>query len=122
MTDGSENDEVWDRAVRANFATDRETNPILSNPNTLTYYSTGPLVGPAKEEKIGKRLFNDTVKAEQRAKFLQSLVVAEVGTNRVESNQLRARGELKRDSGVLLGTLLLKWRERLLMPDAKPRK
>ena len=30
---------------------------------------------------------------------MRSLVAVEVGTNRVESNQIRSRGELKRDSG-----------------------
>ena len=36
VTAGIENDEVWDRAVRANFVTDREINPKISTPNNIT--------------------------------------------------------------------------------------
>ena len=37
VTDDSENDQVWDKAVQANFATDREVNPKISIPNNITY-------------------------------------------------------------------------------------
>ena len=99
---GDENDDNVSEAANANFDHDRELDPIESNPNLINNCTTGPQVGPAKEEKIGRRLFLSTVRAEQREKFLRSLVVAEVGTNRVESNQLRAREELNRDSGRLV--------------------
>ena len=86
----NENEEM-DEAANANFANDRERVPNVSNPNYLINCSTGPLSGPAMEEKIGRRLFLDTVKAEQRERFLRSLVAVEVGTNRVEANQIRSR-------------------------------
>ena len=75
---------------KSNFVDDGKS-PKISNPKPLRSITTGPQRGPAMEEKIGRGLFLDTVKAEQREKFLRSLVIAEVGTNRVESNQIRAR-------------------------------
>ena len=71
-----ENDEMH---VDANFVNDREYEPNESNPNQNTNYLTGPLVGLAVEEKIGRRLFQDTVKAEQRVKFLQHGSIPERG-------------------------------------------
>ena len=98
-TSDFENDDKATGEAYSNFVDDGELIPNISNPNLTTSNSTGPLYGPAKEEKIGKKLFLDTVRAEQREKLLKSLVNVGVGTNRMETNQLRSRGEMKWDYG-----------------------
>ena len=44
--------------------------PKRSYPKSKSSITTGPQRGPAQEEKIGRRFFLDTVKAEQREKFI----------------------------------------------------
>ena len=85
-SDGTENDEL-SGIVTTNFVDDG-TESKTSIPNFNTSISTGPQRGLTKEEKIGRKLYLDCVKAEQRGKLLQSLVDIKVGTNRVESNQV----------------------------------
>ena len=53
----------------------------------------------AKEERVGRELYDSTVKADQRQRFLGSLCRNGVGTNRVEKKQIRSRNELTRDTG-----------------------
>ena len=88
-----------------------------STPNQILSIMTGPQVGLAKEEKVGRKLYLDTVKAEQREKFLRSLLRAEVGTNRMESNQAKSRGELRRDSGRRVGDIITEMEQKTT--DAK---
>ena len=71
--------------TESNFVDDGKS-PTILHPKYSNSITTGPQCGPATEEKIGRKLFLDTVKAEQREKFIRSLVEVEVGTNRVESN------------------------------------
>ena len=87
-----------ERDSKSNFVDDGRS-PSNSNPNSSRSTTTGSQREPALEEKIGRRFFMETVKAEQREGFLRSLVAEEVGTNRVESNQIRSRGEFSRDKG-----------------------
>ena len=93
----SEKEEV--KEIDSPDLVDDRAEPIISNPKPIHSTTTGSMIELAKEEKIGRRLYSNAVKTEQREKFLKSLVELEVGTNRVESNQLRSRGELKWDSG-----------------------
>ena len=58
-----ENDDSGTVEINSNFADDREKYPYISDPKLLNSISTGPVTGPAKEEKIGRKLFLDTVKA-----------------------------------------------------------
>ena len=51
------------------------------------------------EERIGHKLWTKVVKSEQQAKYLRSLIKFKVGTNRIETNQVKSRMELRRDSG-----------------------
>ena len=88
------------------FVNDWEDSHKSTPNDQITSIMTGPQVGLAKEEKVGRKLYLDTVKAEQREKFLRSLLRAEVGTNRMESNQAKSRGELKRDSGRMVGDIV----------------
>ena len=88
-----ENDENEESDVQ-DLVDDRAV-PIISIPFQIHSTTTGSLGELAKEEKIGRRMYFEAVKTEQREKLLKNLLELEVGTNRVESNQLKSRGELE---------------------------
>ena len=67
-----ENDENAGTAI-TDFVNDWEVSQ-KSTPNTENSITTGPNYGLAKEEKVGRKLYLNTVKAEQREKFLRSLL------------------------------------------------
>ena len=87
-----------DESVNVCFDDAREY-PSSNNPTSKFSKSTGPESGLAKEEETGTKHYLRTMKAEQRAKFLGKLAFMGVGTNRVELNQVKARQELKKDTG-----------------------
>ena len=89
----NENDEGGDGGASSGLADSGNPNfpntISTSNPNVVT---TGESKNSlAKEKKIGVKLHIDTVKAEQRVKFLRTLSMLGVGTNRIETNQIKSR-------------------------------
>ena len=86
-------DEVIPKSVRQSIEISNAPS------NQITHVTTGPELGPANEERLGKLLHTRTVKLEQRSKFLKRLGQIGVGTNRIESNQLKSRKEMVVDSG-----------------------
>ena len=67
--------------------------------NVLISFSTGSRFDPAKEEKLGRNLYNRAVRLEQQSKFLRGLGKLGVGTNRIEANQAKSRSEMIVDTG-----------------------
>ena len=96
-----------DEGVKSNFDDARKYHSNSNNPiNIKSGTSTGSEKDLAKEEEIGQKYYLNTVKAEQRVKFLGNLAYLGVGTNRVEKNQLRSRNELRRDTGRRVGEIV----------------
>ena len=64
--------------------------PYTNSKTKSNVFMTGESNNPlANEKKIGVKLHNDMVKAEQRTKLLKTLSIMGVGTNRIEANQLK---------------------------------
>ena len=94
-----------DKDMESNFADARKVSKSI-NPNSKSGTSTGSEKDLAKEEEIGLKYHFNTIKAEQRVRFLGNLAYLGVGTNRVELNQLKSRKELRRDSGRRVGEIV----------------
>ena len=73
--------------------------PPKVNSKSLTHNTTESNKDSAHEEKTGRKLYIATVKAEQKANFLRRLSKGGVGTNRIESNQIKSRREMVCDPG-----------------------
>ena len=92
--EGGNDDRVDDRLVDVG-----NTTPKTNSKFTLEVLSTGASrEALAKEEKTGLKLYMDTVKAEQRSKFLNRMSIIGVGTNRIEFNRAKSRQEKATDT------------------------
>ena len=58
--------------------------------NSQIIVTTGSNDDLAMEERTGRTLYTRTVKKEQQAKYLKNLIKFKVGTNRIESNQVKS--------------------------------
>ena len=93
-------------ASSSNFKT-REV-PKKGNLNLNTSISTGVRDRAlAIEEKIGQELHVKVVRAEMRAKLLVIMGRKGIGTNRIEFNQKKQRGELTRDPGRIVSEIVV---------------
>ena len=68
-----ENDD-FSGTAGTDFANDWEDSHKSTPNDQIISIMTGPQVGLAKEEKVGRKLYLDTVKAEQREKFFKESV------------------------------------------------
>ena len=86
--------------VKSRLVNEENNLPNSNSKSTSTVLTTGTSADVlANEEKTGRKLYLDTVKAEQRSKFLRRLSILGVGTNRIEENQIKSRKELVKDTG-----------------------
>ena len=107
---GGNNSEA-DREGSERTVVDDEVAPPIVVENLVNNIKTGSKT-PANDERIGQRLYLDTVRKEQQAKYLACLVKIGVGTNRIEHNQIKSRAEMRRDSGRQVGEILTEMRRK----------
>ena len=81
----TENDES-----ESSYFVDAQENPGSLIPTNSNSISTGSEPDLAKDEEIGMKHYLKTVKAEQRVRYLGNLAFLGVGTNRVETNQVKS--------------------------------
>ena len=94
-----------DEISETNFVDVRE-DPKDNIPHNKSSITTGSVSDLAKEEKIGLKKYLNTVRAEERVRFLGNCAYLGVGTTRMEVNQIRGRNELRRDSGRKVGAIV----------------
>ena len=106
--------------VRANSTNFNETLEISTKGHlkSNTSISTGVQERAlAIEEKIGQELHDKAVRAEMRSRLLVTMGKKGVGTNRMEFNQKKQRGELSRDPGRIVSEIVVEMERKAV--DAK---